>query len=640
MMKKLFAACILSLVALGGMHVAEGRNPRGSIAAIGGGGATQIFNFANFAGSPNIHLGAGGAAVSGGTINFPDTSHAGGGAWYGSGVENIQAFTTDFTFVLPGDPSGATYGNYGLVFVIQNSNNTTNSFAFGINAGGNSANGIGWGAGGGSVQPAMGNSIGVVFNISQFNEKSWSVGPRPASAIGLYVDGGPPIGSGGGFISTDPNGYAAQVDVRSFGPNFGSGNLIHAFVTYDGTILTVVATDTVTAATTRISWPVNIPAIVGANTAFIGFCQSQPDGTSSQTTVNSWAWSQGINSRLATPTFSVTPGQYTGTQTVSLSGPAGASIYYTTNGTPPTTASTLYAGTPISVTASEVVSAVAVESSFSDSIVAQGLYLIQSGATPVVNFPSGFASTGGLIQTVGNATVSGSNVVFTDTVNFGEAAAAWFDVPVSIGTFSTSFTLNTSSVGGSQNGFCFVLQDYPQTTTGTNFNWNLGNGPFGVTGVSGGPWTLSSIGPNFGYTYIFNSIGVCFDLNGNSVGLYTNGAPPTGSQTAITGGVSLTTATAINTTIAYNGTALTIAMTQGANTFNLTLNSSINIPSIVGASIAWPGFTAASAAFTKANMNVSKWTMYMLPAFALSRGRGRRRRRQVARKQLLRSNSL
>jgi len=42
-------------------------------------------------------------------------------------------------------------------------------------------------------------------------------------------------------------------------------------MTYDGTKLTMTITDTVTNATFTTSWTINIPAIVGGNTAYVGF---------------------------------------------------------------------------------------------------------------------------------------------------------------------------------------------------------------------------------------------------------------------------------------------------------------------------------------------------------------------------------
>jgi hypothetical protein len=578
--------------------------------------STPVFNFANFSGSPTVHVNETGAIV-GGNIRLTDgTSHHGSGVFENT-AQDITSFTTEYVF------SMATGGN-GFVFTCQNATSATNPGNFGVTMVSCSANGIGYGAGGGSTQPATANSIGLVCSTSPFNQATWFISPAPISTCVLCVDGGPAIG-GGPFGGTNGNGYAAAIDTHPLGINFSSNNPIHAVVTYDGTILTVVFTDTVTAATTRLSWPINIPACVGSNTALVGFFSNTPLDTAvppaNATNVNflySWKWSHGINTRLATPTFSVAPGQYASTQSVSLSGQSGATLYYTTNGLPPTpggVGTSQYIGTPISVSASQYIQAVAVQSGFTDSSVAQVNYQIQASSSPVINFPSGFASANGLIQPVGNARISGSNIVLTDTLHGIESAAAWFAPQVSVGTFSTTFTLNVSSVSGSNIGFCFVLQNYPQTNTGTNLNWSLGNGPFGVTMVTGGPYTLTSpangqSAGSLGYVQIFNSIGIVFNITGNSVGLYTNGAFPGGSQTAITG-VSLSASTPIRITISYNGTALTLTMTQGANTFGLTLSSSINIPSIVGASTAWAGFSAATANFGSAfaNMNVSNWTM-------------------------------
>jgi Legume lectin domain/Chitobiase/beta-hexosaminidase C-terminal domain len=569
------------------------------VASASGTGANLVFSYANFSGSPAIALVGTAVSSADSVIDMTDgTSHNGGAVWSKT-LQNIQAFTTEFTFKVPGGING-----YGMVFAIQNCNATTNPFGYGANGGDVTSNGIGYGAGGGASQPAVGNSIGLVFSTSPFNQAAWYVGPPPVTSVGLYVDGGPAIGSNG-----PAQGFASETDLHPFGVNVGSGNPIQGVITYDGTILTLVLTDTVTLATARQSWPVNIPAVVGANTAYVGFTSNTPITSGLKNTLNSWAWWQGYNTRLATPTFSVTPGQYTSTQSVSLSGPAGATIYYTTNGMPPTTASTQYTGTPISVGSSELIQAVAVEANYTDSYVAQGNYQIQASGTPVINFPSGFASANGLMQPVGYATINSGNIVLTDTKNVFEAAAAWYAAPVNIQTFNTTFTLNPTTV--SANGMAFVLQNYPQTTTGTNYNWTLGNGPYGVVTVSGGPWTLSAPGTNLGYTDIFNSIAIifdCYNASGDLTGLYTNGAVPTGSSIDMTSsGVSLHSGHPLTVNLSYNGTTLVETVTDTVTSAHFTHSYTVNIPSIVGSSSAYAGFTA-STGYSGANQTVTAWT--------------------------------
>jgi hypothetical protein len=119
----------------------------------------------------------------------------------------------------------------------------------------------------------------------------------------------------------------------------------------------------------------------------------------------------------STPTFSPSPGAYTGTQPVTLSdATGGAVIYYTTTGTTPTTASAQYvAGTPISVSNTETIEAIAVASGYTTSAVASGTYTI--AAQPV----SGTATLTGSqtnAATTANVTTEGA----LDWVHWGDAA--------------------------------------------------------------------------------------------------------------------------------------------------------------------------------------------------------------------------
>jgi hypothetical protein len=86
---------------------------------------------------------------------------------------------------------------------------------------------------------------------------------------------------------------------------------------------------------------------------------------------------------VATPTFSPNAGTYTSSKTVTISDSTPAStIYYTTNGSTPTTGSTVYT-TPLIVSTTQTVKAIAAASGFTNSAVGSALYTISSGSTKI-----------------------------------------------------------------------------------------------------------------------------------------------------------------------------------------------------------------------------------------------------------------
>ena len=74
--------------------------------------------------------------------------------------------------------------------------------------------------------------------------------------------------------------------------NLHSGHVLHAHLTYDGTTLTLTLTDTVTNATFTAAQAINIPATVGANTAFVGFTGGTGGAV---TTQNVLSWTYQVN---------------------------------------------------------------------------------------------------------------------------------------------------------------------------------------------------------------------------------------------------------------------------------------------------------------------------------------------------------
>ena len=124
----------------------------------------------------------------------------------------------------------------------------------------------------------------------------------------------------------------------------------------------------------------------------------------------------GGSTQTATPTFSPAAGTYSATQSVTISdSTSGAVIYYTTDGSTPTTASTKYSGA-ISVSKTETINALAQASGDTASTVATAAYTIS--VTP----PPSTTGTNGQIHdvTIQVVTPSGTETV----VVTGTAASA------------------------------------------------------------------------------------------------------------------------------------------------------------------------------------------------------------------------
>ena len=80
--------------------------------------------------------------------------------------------------------------------------------------------------------------------------------------------------------------------------------------------------------------------------------------------------------KVATPTFTPAAGVYTSVQSVEISSATdGATVYYTTDGTEPTTSSTVYSE-PISVSETTTIKAIAVKGGMDNSLVASATYAI------------------------------------------------------------------------------------------------------------------------------------------------------------------------------------------------------------------------------------------------------------------------
>jgi hypothetical protein len=560
-----------------------------STAASAPAGATLVFNYPNgFAGASGLIRNAWEAIFSGSALNLTPlaTAHQAGGVWYTT-PQNITAFTTDFTFQLT---AGTAPSIQGITFTVQNSTNATNPGAFGTNATAD-ANLLGYGAY--NFQTPILNSVAVKFDLSGSNAQMQYPAGRSPNATGLYINGGP------------AQAFIPEVDLNPAGINLHSGDTMAAHIVYDGSILTMTLRDTVSNAQVRMSWPIDIPAIVGGNSAYVGFTGGTIQPVAQK--ILSWSFSEGFAPRASTPSFSLAGGSYTSAQSVSISSSAGATIYYTTNGQQPTSSSNKYTG-PISVSASEVVQAIAVESGFTDSVVGVANYQIAPSGTPLINLPNGFAAASNLVTANGSAKINGSALQLTDSATNMESGSAWYAVPVNVQSFTTNFTLQL--VNAKANGMTFAIQNQPPVSADKSLLYVSG-GPHAVGNNAGGLGYSGSTGGNGTQTGLSTSIAVKFDLyggSGDTTGLYTNGAdvsPPGVDMTS--SGVSLHSGNPLNVTLGYDGATLSMTITDSKTKASFSKNWAINIPSTVGGNTAYVGFTGATGGLT-ATQNVLSWT--------------------------------
>jgi len=111
---------------------------------------------------------------------------------------------------------------------------------------------------------------------------------------------------------------------------------------------------------------------------------------------NDVIYSKSVKEKVAAPTASVQSGTYDKPQTVTLStATEGAEIYYTTDGSTPTTGSIKYTG-PIVISQTTTLKAIAVKEGFEDSDIAEFNYVIETISEPVIYLdgPAGAVKAG------------------------------------------------------------------------------------------------------------------------------------------------------------------------------------------------------------------------------------------------------
>lgn len=352
------------------------------------------------------------------------------------------------------------------------------------------------------------------------------------------------------------------------------------FYTTDGT--------TPTAASTAYTGPLtvtNTETITAIATA-PGFVSSQP---ASQTYTN--------GSQTLAPTLNPPAGAYVSTQTVAISdaSPA-AKIYYTLDGSTPTPGSgtTQLYSTPLVVSQTTTIKALATATGLTNSPVVTALYTVGP------SFSVGFASAPASMTFNGSTGLDDTRLQLTDGGQ-NEAGSAFFTAPQNIQNFTTDFSIQLSNPAG--DGMTFTIQNAGPNALGPS-GGGLGYGP-AMPGPGG----------------IATSAAIKFDLfsnnneGGNSTGLYTNGESPSTVADSIDltpSGIDLHSGSTMNAHVAYDGTNLTMTLTDTPANSSIPVHTfthawPINLPQIVGGNTAYIGFTGGTGGSTS-SQKVESWT--------------------------------
>jgi hypothetical protein len=276
---------------------------------------------------------------------------------------------------------------------------------------------------------------------------------------------------------------------------------------------------------------------------------------------------------VSAPTFTPPAGAYTSAQSVTLAdATAGATIYYTTNGSTPTTSSAVYGG-PIRVSFTETLNAIAAFTGDTNSAVASAAYTITSVqptvSTPTFTPPAG-AYTSAQTVTISDATVGATIYYTTDGSTPTEASAPYIG-PITVGSTET---LNAvAAVPGDPNSavasaaYTITPQSTPPTTVSTP-----------TFTPAGGAYTSAQ------------SVTISDAASGATIYYTTDGSTPTTSSAAYAGPITVSTTETLQA-IAVDTGDTSSAVASAA----YTITSALSPPTV-----STPTFTPPAGAYTSA----------------------------------------
>ena len=198
--------------------------------------------------TPNTNFYTPQVSNGGSTLTLTNGGNTEYGSWFESAPQSITSFTASFDY--QATANGQEMLADGIAFVLQE---------------------LGISALGGPVSEYGGSGLGYAGIAGPSAAVEFNVYSGHVQGTNFAIDG-----------STGTYNPTGGVDLANPADPYASGDEIHIVLTYNGSVLTETLTDLDNGATYSTSYSENIPAILGAGTAYVGFTAGTGGGSSTQ----------------------------------------------------------------------------------------------------------------------------------------------------------------------------------------------------------------------------------------------------------------------------------------------------------------------------------------------------------------------
>jgi len=423
------------------------------------------------------------------------------------------------------------------------------------------------------------------------------------------------LASNTNYIQTEEfcqNGFTSiKIKARKFGGPSAAQAVISVEWFENGGSSTVLATVSPTSTSLTDYTLSELESVTGNKSGYIKIsCKEASGGKGcgvSQVTITYTAGSCGGGTpTCATPTFSPAAGSYEGTQNVTITSTTGATIYYTTDGSNPTTSGTKQTySSPIAVSADMTIKAYATLANYDDSEVATAAYTITEGPDVTLDLIDGnwgFPTSNATGTETYTNSVTGYSVTCYAPTNYKVSGSSYFYLGKSgayIELPSFSSPIEKIVVTGNSGASTGVI-------------WNIFKGDDAVstaaTGCAESSYTFNIAPEEANVTYTLK-VTSAHNLQIKAIKIFFGTAPDVATPT-ISGEQNFTTSTTVTLGCTTDGASIyyTTDGTTPSNTSTpysapFTLNSSATVKAIAikggtSSSVAEKAFTKIEALTT------------------------------------------